>query len=160
MLNTEHVRRTHCSPIRCGSVVAVAIMFAMTIMSTPIWAADVAAKPTPATLAQLWREVGSNDFGVAYGAAEGLAGRGDEAVTFVAEKLKGAAAEVAAKRIEGLIARLDAPKFADREAVQKSLARLAARIEPLLRNVLGRGPYRRGAESPPGGSGDRLRADR
>ncbi len=67
-----------------------------------------------------------------------MAARGDDAVSFVARRVKPASAK--ATRIKSLIAELDHDEYAARRRALLELSRLGRAAEPYLRTALGSGP--------------------
>jgi WD40 repeat protein len=99
-------------------------------------------------LERLWAELKGND-AAAYRAGWALALRPGEAVPFLKETLRpAAAAEV--REVRRLVADLDSERFTAREAAARELARLGPEAEPARREALAKGPsaeLRRRAEA-------------
>ncbi len=86
-------------------------------------------------LKQQWDALADDDAAKAYTAGWELADRGEQTVALIRERLK--PAKVADKAVvERLVAKLDAPAFADREAASKSLRELGDSAIPVLRVML------------------------
>jgi WD40 repeat protein len=97
-----------------------------------VW--DLAGTPA-GTERDWWDALAGADAGAAFRAGWALAGRPREAVALLREKLPPVAAAPAAD-VNKLVAALDAPAFADREAAQKALRDLGDAAAPRLRDAL------------------------
>ena len=87
-----------------------------------------------AAVARAWDALASPDGAAAYRAARALAAAPELAVPFLAGMVPPAAPPDPA-RLAKLVADLDAPAFADREAAQKELIRLGELAEPVVRRA-------------------------
>jgi RNA polymerase sigma factor (sigma-70 family) len=92
-----------------------------------------------ADLAALWKDLGGDDTAKAYQALWRLLETPDQAVRFLGEHARPAAAR-APEKVRRLIADLDNDNFAVREAAQHALADLGSTAEPALREALERPP--------------------
>src|SRR5262249_17684104 len=81
-----------------------------------------------------WDDLAGDAAG-AYRAIGALAAAPDQAVPFLAERVKPAAAPDP-KRVARLLARLDSARFADREQATRELEKLGRLVEPALRQTL------------------------
>jgi RNA polymerase sigma factor (sigma-70 family) len=81
----------------------------------------------------------AGDAGKAYRAVGLLAAAPDQAVPFLAERVKPAAAPDP-KRVAALLAGLDSERFADREAATRELEELGGLVEPAVRRTLAAKP--------------------
>jgi RNA polymerase sigma factor (sigma-70 family) len=81
-----------------------------------------------------WEDL-AGEAGKAYHAIGALAAAPEQAVPFLAERLKPAVAPDL-KRVEGLLAQLDSKRFADREAATRELENLGGLAEPAARRAL------------------------
>jgi RNA polymerase sigma factor (sigma-70 family) len=81
----------------------------------------------------------AGDAGKAYRAVGALAAAPDQAVPFLAERVKPAAAPDP-KRVAALLAGLDSERFAEREGATRELEELGGLVEPALRRALAGGP--------------------
>jgi WD40 repeat protein len=95
------------------------------------------AAPTAADLDAWWRDLASADGRRAYKAVWRLAAAPAQSVPLLRERLR-PAAPVDGKRVERLIADLDADEFAAREAASRELEALGQRAESALRRALAR----------------------
>jgi len=90
--------------------------------------------------ADLWGDLGSPDQAKAAAAVVGLVGRGEAAVTFLTEKLRGPAeagkAPLDTKRVAALVKDLDAKGWKAREKAHKELAAMGPAAEPFVREAL------------------------
>jgi WD40 repeat protein len=98
----------------------------------------VAAAATPQQLDGWWADL-AGDAARAHAAVWALAAVPDQAVPLLAERVKPDTG-VPADRIAALIADLDSPRFAVREAARKALAELGDAAEPALRAALAKNP--------------------
>jgi hypothetical protein len=97
------------------------------------------ALPTAADLDAWWRDLARADGDGAYKAVWRLAAAPAQSVPLLRERLR-PAAPIDGKRVERLIADLDADEFAAREAASRELEALGQRAGPALRrSVAGRG---------------------
>jgi WD40 repeat protein len=109
-----------------------------------VWDVATATRREPApgaTDAQLdswWTALAGDDAPKAYSAVWGLAGVPDQAVPLVKSRLK--PGDVPVERIRQLLADLDSPRFAVREAAVRDLTGLGELAEPALRHALTAGP--------------------
>jgi hypothetical protein len=87
----------------------------------------------------LWKALAGEDAARAFAAVNALAARPDEAVTYVANKLKPASVPEQA-RIQKLIQDLDDDLYDVREAAETELAAVGAVAEPAMRDALGKKP--------------------
>jgi RNA polymerase sigma factor (sigma-70 family) len=126
-----------------------------------------AADLTPERLDALWADLGGADAVAAPRAAQTLLGAGGQAVGFLKERLRPAAA-IDGKRIDRLLADLDSDQFEVREKAARELEELGDGVEPALRKALAGRPsleLRRRAEEvlqalDPSRSPERLRGVR
>jgi WD40 repeat protein len=88
-----------------------------------------------AELDKLWDELSARDAGRGWRAANALIGTRDQAVGLLKDRLK-PAPELDAKRVQKVLADLDADDPQVRDAASAELARVADRAEPLLREAL------------------------
>jgi hypothetical protein len=95
------------------------------------------AAPTAAGLDALWRDLSRADAEQAYAAVWRLAGAPSASVPLLRGRLRPAAA-VDGKRVERLVADLDADAFAVREAATRELEALGPRAEAALRRAAAR----------------------
>jgi RNA polymerase sigma factor (sigma-70 family) len=93
------------------------------------------AKLSADELAGLWDVLAGDDAVKAYRAGWELADRLSQAVALLRERLKPAKAAEAAT-VQPLVAKLDAPGFAEREAASKALQKLGEAAVPALRQAL------------------------
>lgn len=87
----------------------------------------------PARAGRLWEDLGSADAGRAWRAVWHLRDHPDRATALLAGRVKPAGQPA---DVPGLIARLDGPKFADREAAARELAGAGDVVEEALRAAL------------------------
>jgi len=86
-------------------------------------------------LAAAWDDLAGADAGRAYAAVWAMAGAGDAAVAYLRTRVR--PVEPAREEdVHGLVGRLNAAAFADREAAEKALRDLGERAEPALRAML------------------------
>ena len=97
----------------------------------------IAAPWTAANRETLWSDLADADAAKAYAAIDRLAARPDDAAALLRDRLRPAVG-VSKDRVHRLIAALDDDDFDAREAASRQLADIAERIEPSLRNALGR----------------------
>jgi RNA polymerase sigma factor (sigma-70 family) len=97
------------------------------------------ARRTPADLEKLWDELAAADAKVAYQAIAALAATPGQAVPWLGEKLKPAAAPDP-KRVAQLIADLDSKQFDVRRKATAALEKLAELVVPPLRAALEKRP--------------------
>jgi WD40 repeat protein len=97
------------------------------------------ARLTPADLEKLWDGLASADAKAAYQAIAALAAAPGQAVPFLGEKLRPAAAPDP-ERVARLIADLDSKNFAARQKATAALEKLGERVVPQLRAALGKRP--------------------
>jgi hypothetical protein len=108
-----------------------------------VWEVPAAPRPpggaiTAQQLDSWWAEL-AGDAAPAHAAVWALAAVPDQSVPLLAERVK-PDATVPADRIAALIADLDSPRFAVREAARKALAELGDAAEPALRAALAGNP--------------------
>ncbi len=104
-----------------------------------LWDLRPAGPPrAPADPAGLWEELAAADAARAYQAGWELAATPDRAVALLGERLKPAATAHDGHYRE-LVAALDSPKFAVREAASAELRRLGGAAEPILEQALAGG---------------------
>ena len=98
-------------------------------------AVPATARPAdPGTLARWWADLGAGSAGLGYRAVWGLAGvPPGQVVPFLRARLRPAIPDPAA--VARLVAGLDAPGFADREAAQKSLVGMGWLVAPAVRRA-------------------------
>jgi RNA polymerase sigma factor (sigma-70 family) len=100
------------------------------------WRTGLSVKdPGPKGLERLWADLGAQDAARAHRALETLAAVPAQAVPFLKERLRPAAA-IDARRVERLLAELDSERFAVREAASRELAGLGEQVAPALLRVL------------------------
>jgi hypothetical protein len=97
--------------------------------------APPAPSPLAADLDGWWRDLAGADGEKAYKAVWRLAAAPEQAVPLLRERLRRAAA-VDARRVERLVADLDADDFAARESATRELEKLGQRAEAALRRVV------------------------
>jgi WD40 repeat protein len=110
-----------------------------------LWDATPADRPSlrPATrlpeaeLTKLWDELGGHDAGKAYRALWALAAAGDQAASFIGERLR-PPPPTDARQIARWIAELDHPQFPVRERATAALMQVADQAEEALRTALER----------------------
>jgi WD40 repeat protein len=96
---------------------------------------DVGADQLP----RLWNDLGADDAARGFQAVLTLGAAGEEAVTFLADRLK-PAGPIDEKQIAKLIAELDADKVQDRERATEELVRAGKQAEKAVRKALGDRP--------------------
>ncbi|HEY8503596.1 MAG TPA: hypothetical protein VIL46_03380, partial [Gemmataceae bacterium] len=89
----------------------------------------------PADLEATWKELSAADAAAAYRALRKLTAAGDAAVPFLAERLR-PVRTADAETVRRLIARLESPRFAEREKAARELADLGSAAVPFLREAL------------------------
>jgi RNA polymerase sigma factor (sigma-70 family) len=92
------------------------------------------ARLSAAGVRSAWDDLGG-DAARAYRAAFALAAAPDQAVPFLAERVKPVAAPDP-KQVARLLARLDSTRYADREQATRELEKLGRLVEPALRRTL------------------------
>jgi hypothetical protein len=106
-----------------------------------LWDLTPAEPPAPASplaptdLDRFWADLGGADAAKAYRAGWELAARPTQSVAFIGTMVK-PAAPADRDEVAKLVARLDAPAFADREAAEKALRALGPSAAPAMRAVL------------------------
>jgi hypothetical protein len=95
--------------------------------------------PRPQTLAAAWADLAAGDAAQAYRALTMLAGQRAQAVAFLKERLRPAAAP-SAKELARLLKDLDSPKFAQREKAVKELGELYDGAEEILETAIRSNP--------------------
>jgi hypothetical protein len=113
-----------------GLANGTAVVWDVADLQRQVWAE--VRRPGKRKPAALWADLASQDAVRAHQVLWDLVGQGDDAVRLLKEQLKPRAG-VEAKRLQKLIADLDADGFADREAASKELERLGELAEPALR---------------------------
>jgi hypothetical protein len=97
-------------------------------------------KLTERQLDALWTDLASDEGARAYAAARLLRADPARSVPFLREHMKPKEGAPDEKKLQQLVAELDAEKFAKREAAMKELERLGRQAEPALRAALADGP--------------------
>ncbi len=93
----------------------------------------------PATLDALWNDLATLDAAKAHAATWSLAAARDEAVAFLRARLH-PVPRVKPERVRRLLADLDSPQFAARDAALRELTELGERAAPILRPALAQKP--------------------
>jgi hypothetical protein len=104
------------------------------LWDTTLWpeARVEAPKEDPATL---WEQLGASEAAKAYQARWKLIGLGDEAVAFLAGKLKPSAA-LSMAEVRALVKQLSSPRFAQRKQAQEKLESSASQATDVLKRLL------------------------
>jgi WD40 repeat protein len=98
------------------------------------------ASRSPQELESLWRDLAGSDAPAAYRAMECLAAAPAQALPLLQARLPQTAALFYSRRIAGLIADLDNPRYTVRQAASRQLEALGELAEPALQDVLASQP--------------------
>jgi hypothetical protein len=118
--------------LACGNTAGTVLLW-----NLPAVLADGA--PPARSLEGAWADLADAAPSGAYAAIASLAGRPEQAVSFLGERLKPAPA-IDARRVARLLTDLDSEVFKTRQTAMKELLRLGGRVEPALLRTLNAKP--------------------